>query len=85
MPECIICGGAAERHHLYTRGSLGAHAEVEENLALLCRKHHSLCHSMGRDRFAFVYGLEPLYTEARRAIYATTRVRHEAPETIEMF
>jgi hypothetical protein len=53
---------------MFTRGSLGLRAEVEENRLPLCRIHHTMAHEMGRDSFARLYHLEGRYKEARLAI-----------------
>ena len=53
---------------MFTKGSLGLRAEVEENRLPLCRIHHIIAHDMGRDSFAKLYHLEGRYKEARKAI-----------------
>jgi len=57
--ECLVyedfgfeCCGEVDAHHVKTKGSGGGE---EGNLIPLCRKHHSLVHSMGRLTFQQKY------------------------------
>lgn len=56
-PRCEICGDVnAEVHHIITRGAGGT--DDPENLIYLCRQHHSLIHSVGRETFLKTWGME---------------------------
>jgi len=52
--KCIVCGRfPAEPHHVTTVGAGGD--DVETNLAALCRKHHTMIHSLGNKSFGWKY------------------------------
>jgi hypothetical protein len=56
------CYGPLDNHHITTRGAGGS--DDPENIVRLCRKHHSECHSIGRESFFKKYDLMPLLERA---------------------
>lgn len=51
---CVVCGSIpSDPHHLKSRGAGGD--DVETNLIALCRKCHSLIHSIGLTQFVELY------------------------------
>ena len=56
--KCIICSENAEIHHIYTRGSHPEYKDSKWNHMLLCRKHHTEIHRIGRTSFVKKYQLQ---------------------------
>lgn len=56
--RCCICGKSGEIHHEDAIGMGADRTEVddsEKKIICLCREHHTLSHSIGRDRFNQMY------------------------------
>lgn len=56
--RCCICGKSGEIHHEDTIGMGADRTEVDDSdkkVICLCRKHHTLSHSLGKDRFNQMY------------------------------
>lgn len=66
---CCACGdqGPSDAHHLKSRGSGGG--DELENLVPVCRRCHSLAHSMGTKRFL----------EYFRVLITRTRKKYKLP------
>ncbi len=62
--RCCICGQAGELHHVDAIGMGHDRRQVDDSdkrIAALCRKHHTIAHQKGWERFADaykVYGIE---------------------------
>lgn len=56
--KCAVCGQHGEIHHVDTIGMGFDRTKVDDSdkrIICLCRKHHTLAHSMGMDRFEGMY------------------------------
>ena len=68
--RCCICGQAAELHHVDAIGMGNDRRQVDDSkkrMAALCRKHHTIAHQRGWERFSDsykVYGIERHRAEA---------------------
>lgn len=65
MMSCCICGyHSAEAHHIRTRGAGGK--DNADNYLILCRKHHTEIHTIGRDTFGKKYNLTTIIEKAKQ-------------------
>lgn len=70
--RCCICGQSGEVHHEDAIG-MGADREEtddsEKKVLCLCRKHHTLAHSLGKDRFFHMYHVYGIVKKTVPLIY----------------
>lgn len=61
--KCCVCGKPGETHHVDRIGMGADRREVDDSnykKMCLCREHHTMCHTMGQERFDkmhHVYGI----------------------------
>lgn len=70
--KCCICGTAGETHHEDAIGMGADRTEVddsEKKIICLCRKHHTLAHSLGRERFCKMYHVYGIVKKSVPLIY----------------
>lgn len=56
--KCCICGRPAEIHHVDTIGMGNDRRQIDDTgkeIIALCRKHHTMAHTMGNTRFMDMY------------------------------
>ena len=67
---CLVCGGAAEGHHIFSVG-MGRDRKTPKwedyTLISLCREHHQALHQIGRKTFEKKYYIN-LYKEALKIL-----------------
>lgn len=70
--KCCICGQKGEIHHVDAIG-MGADRNTvddsEKEILCLCRKHHTLAHSLGRERFFRMYHVYGIVKKSVPDIY----------------
>lgn len=63
--SCRVCGAQSiDRHHIISKGAGGSDNVV--NIIHLCRKHHSECHSIGRETFFSKYRITRILEIAKK-------------------
>lgn len=70
--KCCICGQAGEIHHEDTIGMGADRTETddsEKKIICLCRKHHTMAHSLGKERFFKVYHVYGIVKKTVSLIY----------------
>lgn len=61
--KCAICGEHADLHHWDSIGSNGYESDTGTNYRLmpLCRNHHNLFHTIGKEQFVQNYKIEGIF------------------------
>lgn len=70
--KCCICGQAGEIHHEDTIGMGADRTETddsEKKIICLCRKHHTMAHSLGKERFFKMYHVYGIVKKTVSLIY----------------
>lgn len=70
--KCCICGIAGEIHHEDAIGMGADRTEVDDSdkrVICLCRKHHTLAHSLGRERFCKMYHVYGIVKKSVSLVY----------------
>ena len=70
--KCCICGLSGEIHHEDAIGMGADRTEVddsEKRIVCLCRKHHTLAHSLGKERFFKMYHVLGIVKKSVHLIY----------------
>ena len=70
--KCCICGNTGEIHHEDTIGMGADREEVDDSdkkIICLCRKHHTLAHSLGKERFFNMYHVYGIVKKTVPLIY----------------
>lgn len=70
--KCCICGQAGEIHHEDTIGMGADRTETddsEKKIICLCRKHHTMAHSFGKERFFKMYHVYGIVKKTVSLIY----------------
>lgn len=70
--KCCICGQDAEIHHEDTIGMGADRTETddsEKKIICLCRKHHTMAHSLGKERFFKMYHVYGIVKKTVSLIY----------------
>ena len=70
--KCCICGLSGEIHHEDAIGMGADRTEVddsEKRIVCLCRKHHTLAHSLGKERFFKMYHVYGIVKKSVHSIY----------------
>lgn len=70
--KCCICGLSGEIHHEDAIGMGADRTELddsEKRIICLCRKHHTLAHSLGKERFFKMYHVYGIVKKSVHLIY----------------
>lgn len=70
--KCCICGQAGEIHHEDTIGMGADRTETddsEKKIICLCRKHHTMAHSLSKERFFKMYHVYGIVKKTVSLIY----------------
>lgn len=76
---CLICSKTpVDAHHLTSVGAGGD--DTEDNLAPLCRKHHSEFHQYGLSKFCWKYPKIREFLTKHKRLDLLDKIHHYAPK-----
>lgn len=56
---CLVCRGPATHHHESEKGGKGMGMKCSDYRSVpLCAKHHNSVHTMGKNSFYFMWGID---------------------------